>query len=121
MWESNAEKPVFAYNIDTDEDGFTQAKLIVRGAVELNDLIATVLNLKTELDGDAETAVVAADVVVDKGGSTSLLFQATDAFRGAHQSDLAAAHGAVWHPAVGVTPAFQGAILPSGTVVAKYS
>ncbi|KAH9126042.1 hypothetical protein AeMF1_003460 [Aphanomyces euteiches] len=119
VWESNAEKPVFAYNIDTNEDGFTQAKLVVRGAIELKDLISTVLNLKAELDGDADTAVVAADVVVDKDGSTSLLFRATDAFRSAHQGDLAAAHGAVWHPSVGVTPAFQGAILPSGAVVAK--
>ncbi|KAF0719950.1 Aste57867_671 [Aphanomyces stellatus] len=120
LWESaGTASPAFVYNIDTNEDGFTQAKLVVRGAVHLDNLVHAILSLKTQLDGDdAAAAVVAADVVVDNG-ATTLVFHATAAARAATQATLAAAHGAIWHPAVGVSPAFQGVVLPHAAVQNK--
>ncbi len=41
-------------------------------------------------------------------------------FRGQQQSALSAAHGVIWDPAVGATPAFQGAIVPPASVRTSY-
>ncbi len=82
MWVSApTDKVTFAYNIDTNLDGFTQAKVVVRGkgGVSLDALLSTVLDLKAQLDGSAEEAapgvpaVAAADLVAD-GTSSTLVF-----------------------------------------------
>ncbi|ETV91530.1 hypothetical protein H310_13912 [Aphanomyces invadans] len=121
VWKSSKDKDqsAFVYNIDTNVDGFTQAKLVVRGdGVSLDSLLQNVLSLKAELDGAVDTgapATIAAEVVAADGKST-LVFGANAAFRGSQQASLSAAHGVVWDPAVGVTPAFQGVVVPPAAV-----
>ncbi|RHY27249.1 hypothetical protein DYB32_006907 [Aphanomyces invadans] len=76
VWKSSKDKDqsAFVYNIDTNVDGFTQAKLVVRGdGVSLDSLLQNVLSLKAELDGAVDTgapATIAAEVVAADGKST---------------------------------------------------
>ncbi|RHY00221.1 hypothetical protein DYB25_013184 [Aphanomyces astaci] len=118
VWKSSTDKDesAFAYNIDTNLDGFTQAKLVVRGGgVSIESLLQNVLSLKAQLDASDEAGApvtLAADVVATDSTST-LVFGANAALRGAQ---VAAAHGVIWDPSIGVTPAFQGAVVSSAVV-----
>ncbi|KDO20791.1 hypothetical protein SPRG_13543 [Saprolegnia parasitica CBS 223.65] len=116
--QTNTKESMFAYNIDVNEDGFEQAKIVVRGnAVGLGQIQDAILKVKAQLDAEIPSNIaLPCDVLTsaDRASST-LVFNATAAWRSA-QKDLHAAHGAIWHPEVGVTGAFEGAVVAAAAV-----
>ncbi|OQR97501.1 hypothetical protein ACHHYP_10889 [Achlya hypogyna] len=119
--QTATDKSSFSYNIDVNEDGFEQAKIVVRGSqVSLGQIQDAILKVKAQLDAETPANLaLACDVLTtaDRASST-LVFNASAAWR-SKQTGLHAAHGAIWHPEHGVTGAFEGAVVATASVAPK--